>query len=290
MSGKPDAVAIMGASMRKRSGRLAVLLLAAVWMAGPGVAPATSVDLNPYLPDLRTVVPHHLNLVHEHGQDVLRFTNGIANTGNGPWAMRPDPPPGSGALETTAVQQIRDNGARYQCGTQKKNAQTCFNVLAEFGAGVYEFHPEHNHWHIGEVAQFEVRQGSPSGPVVGANSIKVGICLIDWYKLEGNARTPDRAFWDCAAGFQGLSVGWVDQYHHALEGQSVNLTSVPDGDYYLVSTANYAGAFKELDYGNNTAWVRFHLASGSSGNRKVTVLGHSPCDTPGLCGVKAPNR
>jgi hypothetical protein len=71
----------------------------------------------------------------------------------------------------------------------------------------------------------------------------------------------------------------------------VLLTNVPDGDdYYLVSTANYARTFTETDYTNNTGWVKFTLKSDSNGNRKVTVIDHSPCESPGMCGANAPNR
>jgi hypothetical protein len=59
-------------------------------------------------------------------------------------------------------------------------------------------------------------------------------------------------------------------------------------DYYLVSTSNPDGKFVETTTSNNMAWVKFSL-SGSSGNRKVTVLAHSPCD-PGLCGEATANR
>jgi hypothetical protein len=43
------------------------------------------------------------------------------------------------------------------------------------------------------------------------------------------------------------------------------------------------GAFKEQDYGNNTAWVKFELSGRGTGNRKIEILGNSPC-TGGMCG------
>jgi len=50
------------------------------------------------------------------------------------------------------------------------------------------------------------------------------------------------------ACYQGISVGWVDQYHQATDGQQVDLTGVPNGnDYYLVSTSNADGVFLEQD-------------------------------------------
>jgi hypothetical protein len=75
------------------------------------------------------------------------------------------------------------------------------------GRREFEFHPEHNHWHIGNTALLEVRQGSPRGPVVGGNSIKTTFCLIDAYKLVGNQPTRDRLFWDCYASYQGIAPG-----------------------------------------------------------------------------------
>jgi len=147
-------------------------------------------DFTSLYPDLRTVVPAHLNLVNEHQRDLLRFSNGIANTGGGPWAMRPENELGS-TPTTTAIQEIRSSNAQYLCGTQPKQVTDCYTVLAEYPVSIFEYHPTHNHWHTADVARFEVRQGSPTGQVVGGNSIKVGFCLLDLYKLEDNAPTSE---------------------------------------------------------------------------------------------------
>ena len=47
------------------------------------------------------------------------------------------------------------------------------------------------------MALFEVRKGSPTGPIVGGNSIKTTFCLIDWYRLDDNAPASERMFFDC---------------------------------------------------------------------------------------------
>ena len=245
-------------------------------------------------PDLRTVVPQHLQLVNAHQREILRFSNGIANTGAGPWALRPDPFPDDTTPETTtidAIQEIRDGNFLYKCGEQPKQVSECYNVVSEVRTGGFEFHPAHNHWHIGSVALFEVRKGSPTGPIVGGNSIKTTFCLIDWYKLDDNANTAERTFFDCYANYQGIQSGWVDQYHQATEGQQLDLTGVPNADdYYLVSTANDEGLYLESDYTNNTAWVKFRLYTDSKGNRKIEVTASSPCASPGLCGEGSTNR
>ena len=248
----------------------AIPLTVALAIAGPaGGAPKADTGL---YPDLQTVVPLHLQIQNAQQRDILRFSNGIANTGDGPWALRPEHVGGV----TNAIQEIRDASGQ---------------VVREHLASTFEFHPAHNHWHIGDIARFDVRKGSPTGPVVSGASIKVTFCLIDWYKLEDNAPNKERIFWDCANSYQGISVGWVDQYHQSTEGQQLDLTNAPNADdYYLVSTTNYAGKFLETTTANNSAWVRFRLYSNGSGNRKIEVTGNSPCATPGLCGVGAPNR
>ena len=274
--------------------RLSLLLLtsAALTLAmasvGQGGKSPTGAGL---LPDMRTVVPAHLQLVNEHQQDTLRFANGIANTGPGPWALRPDPPLEFAVDTTSAIQEIRDSNAYYKCGEQPKQVTECYNVVSEHFGGSFVFHPSHNHWHIGDVALFEVRKGSPSGPIVGGNSIKTTFCLIDWYKLDDNSPTAERTFFDCYRSFQGIQSGWVDQYHQSTEGQQLDMTGVREADdYYLVSTANYARRFVESNYDNNTAWVKFRLYQDSNGNRKIEVTDHSSCESPGLCGERATNR
>ena len=243
------------------------------------------------LPDMQTVVPRHLQLVNQQQKEFLRFANGIANTGVGPLALRPDPPIADATTTTTAIQEIRSSNALYKCGEQPKQITACYTIVRERVVGTFEFHPAHNHWHIGDVALFELRKGSPTGPIVGGQSIKTTFCLIDWYKLDGNANTAERTFFDCARSFQGIQSGWVDQYHHSLPGQELELTGIANADdYYLVSTSNFAQRFEETDYTNNTAWVKFRLYTDSSGNRKVEVTQSSPCSTPGLCGDNAPNR
>jgi hypothetical protein len=212
------------------------------------------------------------------------------NTGGGPWALRPEHELGL-APTTTAIQEIRSNGAEYLCGTQPKRVTDCYTVLLEHPATVFEYHPTHNHWHTGQVALFEVKKGGPTGPAVGGASLKVGFCLIDVVRQDGNAPTSQKVFWDCETGFQGISAGWMDQYHQSTDGQQLDVTSIPNAnDYYLVSTSNPDGVFLEQRTDNNTAWVRFSISSASKGNRKLTVLGNSPCETPALCGAYAANR
>ena len=245
-------------------------------------APAPAVAGKGLYPDLQTVVPKHLSIQNMQQREILRVTNGIANRGDGPWRLRPELKPDV----TIARQEILDaNG----------------EIVKDPIVGTYVFHPEHNHWHIENVALLEVRKARDNGiggrwgrTVVNdlgqVQAIKTTFCLIDWYKLDDNSRTPERAFFDCNGAFQGISAGWVDQYHQSTEGQQLDITGAPPGLYYLVSTANPDGNFLEQDLTNNTAWVSFRLTRDSNGNPKITEIAHSPCDAPGMCGEQATNR
>ncbi|MFN2503623.1 MAG: lysyl oxidase family protein, partial [Acidimicrobiales bacterium] len=197
------------------------------------------------MPDIRTIVPKQVQLVNASQREVLRFSNGIANTGPGHWRMRPEVVGSGSALEQNAIQEILDADG---------------NVVGEKLVSRYAFHAEHDHWHIDGVALFQIRKGSPTGPIVGGNSVKVTFCLIDWYKLDDNPAHTETSYFHCGAERQGISPGWVDQYHHATEGQDLDITGMAAGDYYLVSTSNAERVFIESDYDNNTEWVKFRLS------------------------------
>ncbi|HEX2046448.1 MAG TPA: lysyl oxidase family protein [Acidimicrobiales bacterium] len=252
-----------------------LLLLGALFttVLSPSQAASATAGL---LPDIRTVVPKQVQLVNAHQREVIRFSNGIANTGAGHWRMRPEVVNSPSGVAQNAIQEILDADG---------------NVVDEQLVSRYEFHAEHDHWHIDNVALFEIRSGDPiTGPVVGGNSIKVTFCLIDWYKLDDNPAHTEVSYFHCGADRQGISPGWVDQYHQATEGQALDVTGMAPGDYYLVSTSNVGNVFREADYTNNTAWVRFTFERPNGGNPKITLTDRSPCDSPGLCGEQMNNR
>ena len=60
---------------------------------------------------MQTVVPKQLGIQNAQHREILRFTNGIANTGAGPLQIRPDPPQRTDQPEgtvTKAIQEILD--------------------------------------------------------------------------------------------------------------------------------------------------------------------------------------
>jgi hypothetical protein len=252
-------------------------VLALATSAIGGKAPPTGAAL---YPDLQTAVPHHFTIQNSQQREFLRFSNLIANTGQGGLRLRPEHNLATNI--TKGFQEVMD-------------AQG--NIVIDQEVSEFVFHPAHNHWHMQSVAVFELRKAADNGtrgrfgPVLPGQTLKTSFCLIDVIKLEGNSHTTERTYWDCFPDqHQGISAGWGDQYHHELEGQELEFTGQPPGIYYLVSTANPEGRYLETTTANNAAWVSVRLTRESNGNAKLTEVSHSPCSTPTLCGVGLPNR
>jgi hypothetical protein len=258
---------------------VAVISIPVLWLAAGatgGKAPATGAAL---LPDLQTAVPHHFTVQNSQQRETVRFSNLIGNAGAGDLRLHPETDITTGI--TTGFQDLLDAAG---------------NVVSSQPVSQFVFHPQHNHWHITEVALFEIRLALDNGTrgqygaVFANQSIKTTFCLIDWIKLEGNSNTGDRHYFECAPdALQGISAGWGDQYHHALEGQELQITGAKPGIYYLVSIANPQGNFIETDKTNNTAWTSFRLTRDSQGNAKVAEISHSPC-SGWQCGEDLQNR
>ena len=251
-----------------------VLLLAAG--ASGGKNPPAGAAL---YPDLQTAVPHHFTVQNQQQRETLRFSNLIGNAGQGDLRLHPESNPVTGI--TTGFQDLLDAAG---------------NVVSSQPVSEFIFHPQHNHWHITDVALFEVRTaldngtGGQFGAVFSNQSIKTTFCLIDWIQLEGNSPTGDRNYFECAPdAVQGISAGWGDQYHHALEGQELEVTGAKPGIYYLVSIANPDGNFIETTTSNNSAWTSFRLTRDSKGNAKIAEISHSPC-SGWQCGENLQNR
>jgi hypothetical protein len=78
---------------------------------------------------------------------------------------------------------------------------------------------------------------------------KQGFCVIDVVLYTVGA--PKYLVCD----FQGISVGWADEYSTALDGQYVDVTGLPHGTYVLEEEVNAHQLYQETSYANNRASV-----------------------------------
>jgi hypothetical protein len=138
--------------------------------------------------------------------------------------------------------------------------------------GEFAFDPDHTHVHLQSFAQYELRGYSEEGEgELLLTQEKVGFCLFDYepydLTLPNAVQAKQFYFANCSEGIQGLSVGWVDTYLPRREGQSFDITDLPDGQYQLRMMANPEQYIMESSYDNNESLTLIEI----SGN-EVQIL------------------
>ena len=135
-------------------------------------------------------------------------------------------------------------------------------------AGSFTYHAGHGHIHFNDYALYTLQ---PVGANGAAERIgyKTTFCIMDTTRV--NTRLPGaskRAIYKtCNASVQGMSVGWGDKYGYTLEGQSIDITGLADGDYNLKIEVDPKSRIVESNEADNVSTVRLRIAGGT-----VTVL------------------
>ncbi|MBE0411037.1 MAG: hypothetical protein IBX69_15055 [Anaerolineales bacterium] len=200
---------------------------------------------NLLLPDLQTLPPSDL-IIQENrltGQKLLRLTNSVINSG-------------VGALELKGVVDLETGNASI---TQQ--IYTIDGSIIEREVNEYIFHPVHDHWHFNNFARYELWSISPDFRLEALISLsdKVSFCLRDIERsdlLEGTERA---AFTRCGQESQGISPGWIDTYQYYLDGQTIDITDLPDGLYVLRSIADPGDQLWEVDSTNNDTAILIQI-------------------------------
>ena len=134
------------------------------------------------------------------------------------------------------------------------------NPFAEF----FEFAPCHGHFHIRDFSVYELLNVDRTLVVA---SHKQGFCMEDSLKYDGGK---SRGF-NCA--FQGITSGWGDWYFKQLDGQWIDITGIPEGDYIVRVRINTANTFDEgSNRYTNAVETSFHVPD----PRKKVTFDNSP--------------
>lgn len=203
------------------------------------------------LPDLTTSPPEELYITVENGNRKLRFSTTLKNTGKGP-------------LHLTHVPNAEQQQTRASQTIQQKEGEPIQREVGKF-----VFHPDHDHWHIENMTEFQLWDydtiGKPAQML--AHTGKMSFCTWDMGRLsEAGEQSPtEQQYPRCTDALQpqGLSVGWFDTYGAELPGQEINIADVPDGRYAIVAIANPERQILESDYDNNRS-VAFIEISGET--------------------------
>src|SRR6266404_4839798 len=208
-----------GTMDRGKAVRAVFLVLAFGWAMNTSLGgPAGTI----HYPDLQTLPPSDIGIEYDPttGQKLLRFSNTIANLGEGPLEVIPTNNPATAT--TDAYQRLYshdENGNWYV-------ADTVY-------VGTFVFHPLHNHWHFEDFARYELHDAAPDGSIgstVLASSQKVSFCLTDYAAVDSSLEHAGTETYIVCGQMdpQGISVGWDDVYVWYLEGQSLDITGLPD--------------------------------------------------------------
>jgi hypothetical protein len=184
----------------------------------------------------------------EQGHYHLRFSNSTPNIGDG-------------TLFVYGVPVGNEDAKGEGEFTQEVRQRIFFedDTFVDRTAGLFTFHPSHNHVHMDSWAQYRLRavtEGNGVGDVV-AEGEKTSFCLLD--SVIYDAKLPNAAeeavFTSCEFGVQGISVGWQDVYNRFLPDQWIDVTDVPNGQYWLESTVDPLDNILEKDETNNVARI-----------------------------------
>lgn len=184
---------------------------------------------------------------HRH----LRLSNGTPNDGLGKLYLYGVFPPNGDGTQDVRQRIYRSDGSFY-----------------DRPSGRFIFHAEHDHIHLEDWCIYRLRSvnqdGSP-GPIV-AEGEKTSFCIMDLaiFNRDNPNFDSDGQFLSCASTVQGISAGWVDIYHKELEGQYIDITGLPDGEYWLEAEADPDNHIYEADETNNINRVLVNVGDGAT--------------------------
>jgi Lysyl oxidase len=223
----------------------------------------------PLLPDLVVLPVQRDDLLAERYGDriLLRFSTEIANRGDGPLEVFPSP----ASNDCDGDGDPGDDRDTFQRVFADSNGNGLLDrgldaVYSERRFGCMHFHAAHGHWHVLDIAAYELRR-EPQGKTV-AGTRKVGFCLSDNRLAIPGERTPPAAVYPIrpvgsegcdATATEGLSVGWADLYALGLPGQDLEISGLPRGRYCLILRADPRALLEESDELNDVRRVRLRL-------------------------------
>jgi hypothetical protein len=160
---------------------------------------------------------------------------------------------------------------------------------AEVGTLKYDARRRHSHWHYRQFAEYRLVSADGSEVI---KSTKEAFCLAPTDPIDltilGAEWAPNEiglggsnCGWETSLWVKEvLPLGWGDTYFQSRPGQSINITNLPNGTYYVEVEANPSGLLEEQDATNNVE-RRKVIIKGKPGARFVRVPPWNGIDTEG---------
>jgi len=240
---------------------VAALLRATSSYAG---CPAGEIELRP---DVRALPPRDIALIDANN---MKFSATSWNAGDGKLTLVPRDPvtdPVTGQTKQPVDQRIWCSGGGYY----------------DRPAGSGAYHPEHNHVHYNDYANYILEEAvaSPQNPRKGT---KTTFCIMDTTgvnpQLAGASASALYAYCptqDPNFNTQGMAVGWGDTYGSQLAGQSLYIGGLAAGMYRLRHVFDPKNLLLETREDDNESCRLVEIGDGANGRY---VADRGPCTTP----------
>ena len=215
------------------------------------------------MPDLRSLPAFEIGINRRRatGREYLTFAANVWNAGESPLVVDGFRRDREAVMD--AYQYFFDSA-----GNQVGYAPT--------GTMGWDARDGHRHWHFKDFARYRLLDSTKRSVV---RSRKEAFCLANTdavdYTVPGANWNPEGTDLHTACGDAGsltvrevLDSGSGDTYFQFLPGQSFNITSLPNGVYYIEITANPARRLHESNLANNVSYRRLRLR-GTPGHRTV---------------------
>lgn len=250
------------------AGLIALAVVPLSNVAGAAKRPAREL-----LPDLAQDAPSQISVQQVAGprgtEFRLGFRSAVRNIGRGRLIVEGTRRTSKGQLRADQLVELSNGRLRRYRGVLRMR---------------YAYTPTHNHFHVLRFDRYSLRDAR-TGVAVRPDH-KSGFCLGDRQEVK-RPRVHPPAYYgqltgECERGrpdslrvVEGLTPGYLDDYGPQLEGQYIDITGVPAGEYSLVHQVNADRRIRERNSRNDvaSALVRIEWPGGSQQPPTVTVLG-----------------
>lgn len=201
---------------------------------------------NLLMPDIVPTQPFQILIKNSDGKKLLRFSTTFYNQGQGPLEL-------------------------FGHTDRSKNITYANQYLYEVdGPGLYRdigsfvYHPDHSHWHVDQYVFYQLWtiNGEGNAEKLLMTTDKMSFCIWDEDPHDLNREKASKSrvyFRTCNGRQQGMSVGWSDTYDASIEGQELDITGIPDGNYIFRTTINPDKKMLETDYSNNENDIKIEI-------------------------------
>jgi hypothetical protein len=248
---------------------------------GPASSPSNAVtpSTEPIAyPDLQLLMPtSEISIIHTSTTRTLEFSHITWDAGEGPLEIRPSYNKATGISQGyQALYTMPSPGVWKFAYTVPIVGPMIWNPPTDYNFPLDKFR------------LYSVASGGGLGSLV-ATSPKVDFCMTSDTRVGGVPNTPNTNGYPgsgCGSpnGTLGLTVGWGDKYEATDGGEGIEITSLPNGVYWLQGEVDPYHYFEEANTSNNLTDTKLEI----EGNTVKVLEQTHPSSTPPTVTLASP--